>query len=106
MRRPLTVLAAILLFSLIPRLATLRKVVIPPNQVVYNHLEGDERVYATLVREVKKDFFHYSLQGTPELERGVPLMYRMNQACYNHPLFRHPPAFIYTARMLSFVPLP
>jgi hypothetical protein len=106
MRRAPAVLAAILLLSLIPRLATLRKIVVPPNQVIYNHIEGDELIYQALIREVKKDFFHYSLQGTPELAGKVPLLYRLDQEFYNYPIFTHAPAFVYTARLLSFVPLP
>jgi 4-amino-4-deoxy-L-arabinose transferase-like glycosyltransferase len=105
MRRPWAILAAILFLSLIPRLATLRKIAVPPDRVVY-HLEGDEVVYQALIREVKKDFFHYSLQGTPEINQGTPELTRLNQDNYNRRIFFHPPAFVYTALLLSFIPLP
>jgi 4-amino-4-deoxy-L-arabinose transferase-like glycosyltransferase len=106
MRRPSAILSAILVLSLVPRLATLRKVIVPPGRVVY-HLEGDEVIYKALIREVKKDFFHYSLQGTPEMQQGTPdLTHRLDPEFYNHRLFRHPPAFVYTALLLSFIPLP
>jgi 4-amino-4-deoxy-L-arabinose transferase-like glycosyltransferase len=89
----------ILVASLFPRLATLRRVVMPSGETAFRHFEGDELVFQALVEQVDRSFFHYSLQGTP-------LLSQLNHANYDQPVFFHPPAFVYAARLLSFVPLP
>jgi len=61
-RASLLILAAILLVSLLPRLATL-KTVATPSGPVYYHLEWDERVLTTLVEQGRTNFFAYTLRG-------------------------------------------
>ncbi len=95
----LAVLALILAVSLIPRLATLQRVTMPSGEVVYRHFEGDERVFRELVQRVRTSFFDYSMHGSPQLGE-------LNPANYDLPIFFHPPAFVYTARLLWFLPLP
>jgi 4-amino-4-deoxy-L-arabinose transferase-like glycosyltransferase len=56
-------------------------------------------VFKTLVDQVSKNFFNYSLQGTAILPQ-------LNQQNYDLPIFFHPPAFVYTALLFSFLPLP
>ena len=97
--RPFVVLALILAVSVVPRLATLQRVTMPSGAVVYRHFEGDERVFRELVQRVEAGFFDYSLHGSP-------LLGEFNPADYDLPIFFHPPAFVYTARLLSFLPLP
>ena len=96
---PPALLVLILAVSLIARLATLQRVAMPSGEVVYRHFEGDERVFRELVQRVETDFFDYSLHGSP-------LLGEFNPADYDLPIFFHPPAFVYTARLLSFLPLP
>jgi hypothetical protein len=96
---PLAVLAAILVVSFLPRLATLRQVTLPSGETISYHIEGDEMVFKTLIEQVDKNFFNYSLQRTPILPE-------LNQQNYDLPIFFHPPAFVYTALLLSFLPLP
>jgi hypothetical protein len=95
----LAVLALLLVVSLVPRLATLQRVTMPSGEVVYRHFEGDERVFGELVQRVKANLFDYSLHGSP-------LLGELNPSDYDLPIFFHPPAFVYTARLLSFLPLP
>ena len=97
--RPLVALAVLLALSALPRLATFRQVALPTGDVVPNHLEGDEMVFRTLIQQVQRSFFHYTLQGTAILPE-------LNQQNYDLPIFFHPPAFVYTAALLSFLPLP
>lgn len=96
---PLAALAVLLAVSLLPRLVTLRQGALPSGQLVYFHDEGDEMVFKTLVDQVAKNFFNYSLQGTA-------LLPQLNQQNYDLPIFFHPPAFVYTALLFSFLPLP
>ncbi len=71
----------------------------PSGETAYHHLEYDERVFETLVDQVQRSFFNYSLRGTA-------LLAELNKQNYDHPIFFHPPAFVYAARALSFMPLP
>src|SRR5689334_21801461 len=96
---PPVVLAVLLALSALPRLATLRQVALPTGDVVPWHLEGDEMVFRTLIQQVRGSFFRYTLQGTAILPE-------LNQQNYDLPIFFHPPAFVYTAALLSFLPLP
>lgn len=97
-RASLLILAAILLVSLLPRLATLKTVATPAGPIYY-HLEWDERVLTTLVEQGKTDFFAYTLQGTPLLRELTP-------ENYDYPIFFHPPGFVAVGRLLRFLPLP
>ena len=69
---------AIVLFALALRLTTL---FIP-------HNEADEVIYLTLADKVSNNFFDYTLQGSP-------LLAKLPQATYNHPIFLRPPLFVY-----------
>lgn len=57
------------------------------------HNETDELIYLTLADKVSKDFFDYTLQGTP-------LLSKLPQGTYDHPLFLRPPLFVY---LLAFL---
>ena len=69
---------AIALFALALRLTTL---FIP-------HNEADEVIYLTLADKVSNNFFDYTLQGSP-------LLAKLPQGTYNHPIFLRPPLFVY-----------
>ena len=78
------------------RLATLRTAVegdAPP------HGEADERVFITLVAQVREHPLAYTLQGTA-------LLGRLDRHNYDKPIFSHPPAFVYLCAALSSVGLP
>lgn len=97
---PLAVLVAILAASLLPRLATLRLVTMPSGETIYYHIEYDERVFQTLINRIGDGFENYTVQGTP-------LLGELWNANYDRPMFFHPPAFVYTARLLAVVfPVP
>jgi hypothetical protein len=104
----------LLLIFMVSRISTLRRME-PPNSFQsaqlqfpllegYNHIETDEIIFETLIRSVRENFNNYSLQDQPILSAiNLP---REN---YDHPLFIHPPFFVYASSFLHYnggIPLP
>ena len=90
-------LAVLLACALVPRLATLRK----GTSEAPTHAEADERVFTTLVTQVRAHPLQYTLRGTWILDRLDPQN-------YDKPIFFHPPAFVYLCAALTAagIPLP
>ena len=88
-------LAILLACALVPRLATLRS----SSADAPAHGEVDERVFSTLVAQVRANPLRYTLRGTPILERLDPQN-------YDKPIFFHPPAFVYLCAALTSAGLP
>jgi dolichyl-phosphate-mannose-protein mannosyltransferase len=82
--------------ALLPRLATLRK---PVEAEPPPHGEADERVFSTLVAQVREHPLAYTLRETP-------LLRRLDPHNYDRPIFFHPPAFVYLCAALTSVGLP
>ena len=82
--------------ALLPRLATLRKAVQdePPP-----HGEADERVFSTLVAQVREHPLAYTLRETS-------LLPRLDAHNYDKPIFSHPPAFVYLCAALTSAGMP
>lgn len=79
------------------RLLTLRRlpyamVPDPGPMGLYNHRETDEQVYTTLIQSLQQGN-GYSLQGSF-------LLQQLPKENYNHTLFLHPPAFVWTCWVL------
>ena len=89
-------LAVLLSCALIPRLATLRRA---PAGELPPHGEADERVFVTLVTQVRAHPLSYTLQGTP-------LLARLDAHNYDKPIFFHAPAFVYLGAALTGLGLP
>jgi 4-amino-4-deoxy-L-arabinose transferase-like glycosyltransferase len=89
-------LAVLLVCAFIPRLTMLRQAA-PADLPV--HAETDERVFMTLMAQVRAHPLNYSLQGTPILRRLDPQN-------YDKPIFFHAPAFVYLGAALSALGLP
>jgi 4-amino-4-deoxy-L-arabinose transferase-like glycosyltransferase len=88
-------LAVLLACAALPRLATLRSASGDPPA----HGEADERVFSTLVEQVRAHPFAYTLRGTP-------LLPKLDAENYDKPIFFHPPLFVYLCAALTLLGIP
>ncbi|HEY8278071.1 MAG TPA: glycosyltransferase family 39 protein, partial [Bdellovibrionota bacterium] len=88
--------ALILAFAFLLRLGSFRQYWHPKGYWIWHHIETDERIYQALVEQVNGNFWNYTMQGTE-------LLPKLNPGVYDHPLFTHPPVFIYLSWFLEKV---
>jgi 4-amino-4-deoxy-L-arabinose transferase-like glycosyltransferase len=82
--------------ALVPRLATFRSAAAGEP---LPHGETDERVFTTLVGQVRAHPLHYTLRGTPILRQ-------LDAQNYDKPIFFHPPAFVFLCAALNRIGIP
>lgn len=88
-------LAVLLACALAPRLATLRS----GSPDAPAHGEADERVFSTLVAQVRGHPLRYTLRGTA-------ILAKLDPGNYDKPIFFHPPAFVYVGAALTSLGVP